>query len=323
MEGIDTAGPLISVCIPVYNAGAFIKDTLLCLCAQDYPHFEIIVVDDGSTDDSVRQIEMIADSRVTLLRTGNGGAAKARNNAYRLSKGAYVIFFDADDFVLPGYMAKMAEKIKTHSKDVVMARWGRFYNDDLSSYSPEILEKEEMSFHEWIACYWQGANPMTNPGRVLIPRPLVDEAGGWNETLSLNDDFEFFTRIFLCADKIIFNKEALFYYRSGVNGLSAGKSSKAYLSYFNSIALSVEKVTKRYKNDASLLTSCANIWQLFVYSVYPDEPELVKMAEDQIKRLGGSTLPFPSGKLTSLLAKLTGWKFAMKTRSYFQAAGSG
>ena len=317
MEGIAPASGLISFCVPVYNAGAFIKETLRCLCSQDYPYFEIIVVDDGSTDDSRRQIEAIADKRVTLLCTQNGGAAMARNVAYRNSKGAYVIFFDADDIVPPCYLRKMIQKIT--EKSVVMARWGRFYNNDLSSYAPETLHKKEMDFLEWIGYYWKNGNSMTNPGRALIPRSLIDEAGGWNESLSLNDDFEFFTRIFLCANKIILNDEALFYYRSGVNGLSAGKSDKAYRSYYNSVALSLEKVFKRYGNEAALLKSCANIWQLFIYSAYPHEPELVKMAEEEIKNLGGASLPFPSGKLTSLLAKFVGWKLAMKTRLYFRA----
>ncbi|MCR8560177.1 glycosyltransferase [Mucilaginibacter sp. BJC16-A38] len=312
----DLIYPLVSLCVPVYNAGAFIVQTLTCLCMQDYPNIEIIVVNDGSTDDTAGLIKTVSDSRINLIHTDNGGAARARNIGFDHSKGRYIIYFDADDYVFPDYITQQYHKIKDQDDIVVMACWGRFYNNNLAAFGEEPIPPGPMSFTEWIKFYWYNANPMTNPGRVMIPRQLLGEAGRWNERLSLNDDFEFFTRVFLSVRKIVFNSDAKFYYRSGVAGLSASNSHEAHVSFYNSIALSVDRVVAAYDNDPLLLRSCANMWQLFVYSTYPANPELIKKAEKQIEILGGADLPFPSGKITSLLTIFFGWKLLKKIRSY-------
>ncbi|WP_428328408.1 glycosyltransferase family 2 protein [Mucilaginibacter sp.] len=310
--------PLISICMPAYNCGPFIQQTLACLCAQSYSNIEIIVVNDGSTDDTRAQIESITDQRITLINLTNGGAAKARNIAYQHSKGKYIIFFDADDHVKPDFILQQVKKINDLDDVVVLADWGRFYGDDFNSFVKEANTYDELFFEDWINDHWHNNDPMTTPGRVIIPKKIVEQAGPWNESLNLNDDLEFYSRVFLKAKKILFNHNATFYYRSGIKGLSSKKGSNAYLSLYKSIQLSTELILAHFGDNAHIKQSCANLWQGFVHEVYPYENELTRKAEQNIKALGGANLPFLAGGYTKTLATLIGWKLTKKLKNSFK-----
>ena len=312
---IDTM-PLVSICVPAYNSQKYIRETLDCLCTQTYRNLEIIVVNDGSTDDTEAIVKSINDERVTLLNEPNGGAAKARNTAYHKANGKYIIFFDADDHIERDFITQQINRINGRKDVVVMALWGRFYNDDLSTFKLNDTPVNEMTFNEWVKFYWYNCNPMTNPGRAIIPVPLIKKAGGWDEELNLYDDLEFFTRIFLQAEKIIFNKNVNLYYRSGVNGLSGIKSPGAYNSSFNAIALSINSVLSAFPHDALLLKSCANMWQLFAYEAFPHNISLFEKACENIKQLQGSDVKYPCGGYTKLLVNIIGWKNTKLLKSY-------
>ena len=100
----STKQPLVSIVVPMHNAARFIHDTIQTAQAQTYKNWEMLIVDDASTDDSVAIVKnyVEADSRIRLLsQTTNGGAAKARNAGVAASKGRYIAFLDADDLWHP------------------------------------------------------------------------------------------------------------------------------------------------------------------------------------------------------------------------------
>src|SRR5438128_1256774 len=96
--------PLVSICIPAYNAVKYILETINCLTAQTYQHIEIIVVDDNSADDTFLQVSKVGDNRLKILKNPKKGAAAARNFAYQNSSGSYIVFFDSDDIVMSGFI---------------------------------------------------------------------------------------------------------------------------------------------------------------------------------------------------------------------------
>lgn len=87
----------ISIIIPLYNKESSIKQTVISVLNQRYPDFELIVVDDGSTDNSISVLKMIADSRMVIATQPNSGPGAARNKGVSLSKGEWILFLDADD----------------------------------------------------------------------------------------------------------------------------------------------------------------------------------------------------------------------------------
>lgn len=107
---------LISVIIPLYNKEAAIAQSLKSVLSQEYDDFEVVIVDDGSTDDSVAIVEAMNDTRIRLIKQVNGGPSKARNTGVKNAKGEWVLFIDADDDLLPGVIEYFAQKIKEHTE---------------------------------------------------------------------------------------------------------------------------------------------------------------------------------------------------------------
>ncbi|PWK79879.1 glycosyltransferase involved in cell wall biosynthesis [Mucilaginibacter oryzae] len=301
--------PLVSVCIPAYNCEKYVGDAVRSVLSQNYNNIEVIIVDDGSTDGTLNAIRKIDDSRVKTITSRNKGASAARNLAYQNSNGRYVIFFDADDLLPADFIAKQVNRANRQQDVVVLSGWGRFYNDDPGTFKQEEIPYREMLLADWINTYWYQGNPMTAPGRALIPRQLLENAGLWNEELTLNDDLEFYTRLFIKARCILFCTDALLYYRSGIGGLSGHKGDKAYRSLLKSIRLSVNHILQALGNHDQIKQSCANMLQGFIYELYPRHRKLVQEAQNEIDTLAKPNLKFMAGGLTAYLVAAIGWKF--------------
>ena len=108
------ANPLISVVIPLYNKEPIIGQSLQSVLSQSFEDFEVIVVDDGSTDGGVAVVESFSDERIHLIRQENGGPSKARNTGVKNAKGEWILFLDADDELAEGALKMFAECATCH-----------------------------------------------------------------------------------------------------------------------------------------------------------------------------------------------------------------
>ena len=106
---------MISVVIPLYNKEASIAQSLKSVLSQEYDDFEVVIVDDGSTDGSVGVVEAMNDPRIRLIKQENGGPSKARNTGVKNAKGEWILFLDADDEMLPGALEYFAKNINKHN----------------------------------------------------------------------------------------------------------------------------------------------------------------------------------------------------------------
>lgn len=310
--------PLVSICVPAHNAERFLSATLHCLLAQEYPFFEIIIVNDHSTDRTKEIIFGLNSPKIKYFVSTKRGAASARNDAYKHSSGDLVIFFDADDLVEPNFIAEQVRFWQARdNRAVILSQWGRFYKEDVSDFKIESEEiKSPMDLRGWIVKYWTLNSQMTVPARALIPRNVIERAGGWDENLSLNDDFEFYTRIFGYAERVYVNPNCVLKYRSGINGLSQQKKDEdKQRAQFLSITKATGFVLDRY-DDAEVKLGCANVLQAFVYECYPLLPGLTAKAELEIERLGGSDLAFEAGGLTDKFRLLLGWKWTKRLKHF-------
>lgn len=133
-----TDKPFISVVIPLYNKEKSIAQSLKSVLNQAYTHFEIVVVDDGSTDKSVEEVRSIGDGRIQLLGQSNAGPSKARNTGVKNSKGDWIVFLDADDELLPDALSIFAEIIVEHQDvDIIDCnRYVRRGNDEQLGFHP-------------------------------------------------------------------------------------------------------------------------------------------------------------------------------------------
>jgi hypothetical protein len=105
--------PLVSVVIPAYNSAHFLKGSIPSVLAQSWVDFELIVVDDGSTDDTVACVESFRDERIRLVSQANRGLAGARNSGIRAARGSYLAFLDADDLWHPDKLARHVAHLRS------------------------------------------------------------------------------------------------------------------------------------------------------------------------------------------------------------------
>jgi len=302
--------------MPAYNAGKYIAEAVKSVLGQSYKNLELIVVNDGSTDDTADQLKKITDSRIAIYEQANRGQSAAANFAYSKSSGSLIKFMDADDIISQTFIEKQVNRIGAKDDIIISAAWGRFYNDDISTFilSPESVWRD-MAPQEWLIASWRNANAMMQCALWLIPRKILGSSGLWDENISLINDLDFFTRVLLNSKQVLFEESAVLYYRSGLgNSLSGTKDRKAILSAFTSM----DKATKNLLASNSGIEAklaCSNTWQQFIYDTYPQYPDLVAVAEKRVAELGGSSLKFKCGGFTKILVSLAGWKQAKRVKN--------
>ncbi len=136
--------PLISVIVPVYNVVDYLERCVNSILAQTYTQFELIIVDDGSTDGSEDLCDVLAtrDSRIICIHKENGGLSSARNAALDISKGEYITFVDSDDMIAPNALEVLIQRALTSDSDIVLTD-SYFSFSDKDSAPKTFLIKEE------------------------------------------------------------------------------------------------------------------------------------------------------------------------------------
>src|SRR5512140_2969405 len=120
--------PLVSILIPAYNAGEWIADTIQSALSQTWPSIEIIIIDDGSKDQTLSVARRFASKNVNVVTQPNQGAAATRNNAFNLCQGDYIQWLDADDLLSPDKVAKQMEIAERceNPRTRLSSGWGHF-----------------------------------------------------------------------------------------------------------------------------------------------------------------------------------------------------
>jgi len=311
--------PLVSVLIPCHNAAAWLRATLESVLAQTWPHREIIVVDDGSTDNSAAIARSYADRGVTVIAQPNRGQSAAFNTALRAARGDFYEFLDADDLLAPDKLEHQVRRLQQDGADCVASgAWTRFVQElDTAVFKPEPVWRD-LAPADWLVSSWMGGG-MMHGAAWLVPRSVADRAGPWSEDLSLINDLDFFTRLLLRARRVLFVPEARTYYRSGLTTNAASQRSPAAMrSGYEALRRSREALLAA-ENSPRTRLAAATALQRFIFSTYPDGPEYVAEAERTVAELGGASLHAEGGRAFLFLSKLIGWKRARRLQRAWQA----
>jgi len=234
--------PLVSVLIPAYNAEEWIADTLESAIAQTWQRKEIIVVDDGSKDQTAEVARRFASRGVAVVSKENQGAAATRNHALRLAQGDYIQWLDADDLLAPDKIEKQLEVLEQgrSKRTLFSSAWGRFMHPyHRAKFVPTALWCD-MSTTE-LLLRRMGQNLYMQTATWLVSRELTEAAGPWDTRLLSDDDQEYFCRVLLASDGVRFVPGARVYYRArGSGSLSyIGSSDRKREAYWCSIQLHV------------------------------------------------------------------------------------
>lgn len=310
--------PLVSVLIPCYNVAPWLEAAVASVRAQTWRNFEIIVVDDGSTDDTFAVANRLTGPDLALTRQPNGGQCSAFNAAYRQAQGEFIEYLDADDLLHPRKLEEQLRRLaELPPRWIASGAWARFHREEAEAvFKPEAVWRD-LAPVDWLVSSWSGGG-MMHGAAWLAPRAVADSAGPWNEKLTLINDFDFFSRLVLASQGIAFCPEARTYYRSGLPGsLSGSTSRRAWESAFLSTELGTAALLK-IEDSARTRRAAAINWQRVVYSAYPSAPDLVRHGEKQIRELGGCELEFGGGRAFQILRRTVGWKLARRAQIFGQ-----
>ena len=302
---------LVSVVMPVYNASQYLKEAIQSLLDQTYTDWELIAVDDGSTDNSWEILNSYTDPKIKIFQRKNGGQCAATNTGLQHITGDYILFFDADDLMDKNKIKVQVEALeKAGNNTVAVSRWAFFRNNiDDAKFIDEPVYYSGRST-DWLYRLWAYETMMPNHG-YLIPKKVWEKAGKlYDETIFQNIDFEYFTRIVLAADNIIYCPDSICYYRKGVAGAkTTNPKLEKRLSSLRSRTKAIGYLLEKEKSERTLYASRMALTVL-TYSF----PQILPYSKKTMKELGLGKFAKFGGKKFRVLTNLLGFSNAIKIK---------
>jgi glycosyltransferase involved in cell wall biosynthesis len=231
-DGKAGRAPTVSVVLTAYNVGPYIAEALRSVLAQTYSDFEIIVVDDGSTDETPTALAPFRH-RITYVAQANRGAGAARNTGLRLAKGEFVTFLDADDVWLPNFLEREVRALRRYPR-AALAFSGGYQTDSQGHIQRPMLPTAPEAFWAWIGRHGDLAsgsveghlyrelllrNFIRTPSAVTLRRAILDGTAGFDETMRNGQDYALWVAL-ARRHSFVFVNAPLVKYRVHGGGLS-------------------------------------------------------------------------------------------------------
>lgn len=258
---IQVPSPLISVVLPVYNGETTVAATVESVLGQDYEDFELLIVNDGSTDHTLDLLAGIDDPRIGIHTFENRGLAASRNRGIRLAGGDFVSFIDADDLWTRDKLRKQLHAL-TAVPDAGMAYSLTDCIDSSGNYlgpGSHVAQSgriyEQLLIRNFIE---SGSNP-------LIPRRVFDELGEFDERLNAAEDWDFFLRV-AYAYPVVCVPEAQILYRIHSHAMSSN-IERQKLACFRVFASALERIQSCSERDRVDRAGRANLYRYFARRV--------------------------------------------------------
>jgi glycosyltransferase involved in cell wall biosynthesis len=230
-----------SIVVPLYNKANSVVGTLNSILSQDHGDFEIIVVNDGSTDDGVKRVMNIEDKRVRLLEQKNQGVSAARNNGRRASTSEHIIFFDADDIMGQGYLKHIEQLIGLYPEaGAYGTRYQYSRNNCLIPSRIDGLKDKPLRIANYFYTASKGDLPIVASG-VCIPRKILSEVGGFPVSQGQGEDQDLWSRIGLNYIMAIHPSCDITYVLDAENRVSIDSIPSAELPYSQSLQCQLDE----------------------------------------------------------------------------------
>ncbi|WP_113654016.1 glycosyltransferase family 2 protein [Pedobacter namyangjuensis] len=313
--------PLVSIIIPVYNAASHLEQCLQSAVNQTWKKKEIILVNDGSTDQSIQIAKRYENEYCKIITQENKGAAAARNTGIKHAKGSYIQFLDADDILSLDKIENQVKLIGSQLDKLVVCNTVQFYDgEEHLNLAPNPMEDNYIfSTNDPIAFLtnlWglnDGHIAMVQPNAWLTPSNLIAKVGLWNEHLSLDDDGDFFCRILLNSKGIIKDRSSINYYRKykRPKSVSGAMTSRALQSQLEALNSKKEQLLKKADN-VSTRTALANLYLSLSMISFRNDKAVYLTAKMAVETIGvkPSLKIVMGGNFIQLITKIFGWRTA-------------
>lgn len=248
---------MISVIVPVYNAEKFLNRCVDSILEQTYPNFELVLVDDGSTDYSLDILKEYAeqDDRVNVISQQNKGVSGARNTGLQAAQGEYFLYIDADDWIEENMIERLVSISKQEDADIVMC------NSDHAEEKTDVIKNHEIKVEVWNQDKQQHEFMKHQRLTGMLWNKLIRRSlstGIWfNEKTGYGEDAEFLWEILKKSQKMIVINEILYHH-------VLEKTSISHLSFSE----------KKY--------SAIPMWERIVKNVSQNNPKLINLATERL-----------------------------------------
>ena len=307
----------VSILIPAHNAAPWLDETLESALAQTCPGKEIIVVENGSTDNTADIAQRYASRGVKVFSIPATTAAHARNFAFSKAQGEFIQYLDADDLLSPGKIMSQLTQLDATQPILGMSALAEFFDGDDATVAPVHTAWPFISSRDpkvWLADLLgtEGRSGFVALHQWLTPRLLIEQAGPWNETLTVNDDGEFFSRVVIQACEIRTTLTEVAYYRRHRQGKTLSSSYRYDGRHLESMFRATELISSRLlasHADPRMPIALSRHFYECAYFGHPLQPDVSRHAEARALELNPSaTPPGPTSRNAALVRFLLGWR---------------
>ncbi len=199
----EPASPEVTLVVPCFNQGQFLEDALASVFTQTFESFEVVIVDDGSTDPAtLAALHGLDWPRTRVIRQDNRGLPAARNAGMRAARGRYVVPLDADDELAPGFIAELHAALGDHPEAAYAHCWAELFGDVAAIWATRPFNDYQILVSNSVV------------GCVLLRREAWEAVGGYDETMTAgNEDWELWIRLLEAGWEQVQVREPLFRYR--------------------------------------------------------------------------------------------------------------
>ena len=306
---------LVSILIPAYNAEKWIADTIRSAIAQTWEPKEIIVLDDGSTDQTFEVAKQFESELVQVLRHENQGVVETRNKLFSLCHGAYIQWLDADDLLAPDKIARQMQVCEQAKNPRMLfsspfgsflyrPQHARFIHTDLwCDLTPKEFLIRKM-----------GQKLSLQTSTWLVSRELTEAAGPWDPLMFVNNDGEYFSRVILKSEGVQFVPDANVYYRSVGNGSVSyiGRSNKKLEALWRGLQLHIGYL-RGLEDSERVRKACVEYLKHYLIDFYPVRMDLVEKVQQAARDLGGHIDEPPLSWKYRWIRSIFGWNAAHRT----------
>lgn len=310
--------PLVSILMPLYNAENYIREAVLSVCHQTYNNWELIIVDDGSTDNSAEILAPIieADVRIKFVKQQHGGGCVARNTALQLAHGDYFQYLDADDYLHPNKIECQIKEYEKYDNPSEILLFGTCLVHTLEDINiPSSMTKLYKDYIPGITALieiWKHHFNSFPYSSYLIPRQMSICAGEWNAKLVRSQDTDYIARILKQAKKLIYVPEAIFYYRQVPGSISRRKLTMAQLESEMIVCNNIADIILSESQSTDAVFACSTHYTDILTAWYPKNKLLVDDIMANMKSRGLEMNFANRGTLFHIINLLFGWKVAVQ-----------
>ncbi len=263
----------VSIIAPMYNVASYLPQCIESVQNQTHKNIEIILVDDGSPDDSGLIADLYAekDSRIKVIHKRNGGVSAARNTGIDASTGEYVCFVDADDYVDSEYVSYFLELAIKHDADIALSaghfttfRTQQIDRDYIEVLSPEKAVIRELYYKIPIGCYCK-----------LFRRSFLADNLRFFEDIFIGEGFNFACYTFQRANKIVVGHKKLYYYRRDNSNSAMTKFN------VNKVICGIQALYRIKENLISPSTAVLKAWEYAIWHTYSDMYNFIVLGQAQ------------------------------------------